>query len=302
MATKTKAVDLPPDIEDLEDYTETINILCHSDTGGGKTVMWSRLPNVLILALEEGTVSAKRWERSHPRPRSAGIIKVWKCPTLDAFVEAFEWCRDAIEDGTFPFEWVLIDSVTAAQVRILRAIMADVVKANKKRDPDIPAIQDHFKWQLMLKRMVTDWNELPVNVVWLARSMNKEDPDGEDIVVPLIEGKDYQISAWVCGEMHLVCYLKKAKKGKGENASMVRKLYTNEHPMYWCKDRYDVLPHVITNPDANKIVKTIIDSGATPQMATTPAVTSKSTTTKKTTASKKGAGTRARTKRRAATK
>src|SRR6478609_9503521 len=164
--------------------------------------MWSRLPNVLILALEEGTVSAKRWERTHPRPKSAGIIKVWKCPTLEDFVKAYEW--------------VLIDSVTAAQSRILRAIMRDVVKNNKTRDPDIPAIQDHFKWQLMLKRMVTDWNELPVNVVWLARSMNKEDPEGEDIVVPLIEGKDYQISAWVCGEMHLVCYLKKTHKGKGE--------------------------------------------------------------------------------------
>lgn len=276
-----KSTELPPDIEDLEDYTETINILCHSDTGGGKTVMWSRLPNVLILALEEGAVSAKRWERKHPRPKSAGIIKVWKCPTLENFVEAYEWCLDAIENGTFPFEWVLIDSITGAQSRILRAIMRDVVKNNKTRDPDIPAIQDHFKWQLMLKRMVTDWNELPVNVVWLARSMNKEDPEGEDIVVPLIEGKDYQISAWVCGEMHLVCYLKKVHKGKGESAKMVRKLYTNEHAMYWCKDRYDILPHVITSPDANKIVQTIIDSGAAPIVETKPVVSKSSTTKKK---------------------
>lgn len=266
---KNKSVDdLPPDIEDLEDYTESINILCHADTGAGKTVLFSRLPNVLILAVEEGAVSAKRWERDHPRPASAGIIKVWRCTHWDKLVEAYEYLRD----NDHPFDWVIVDSVSAAQTRCLRAIMETVVKANKTRDPDIPAIQDHFKWQLMMKRMVTDFNELPVNVVWLARSMNKEDPDGETIVVPLIEGKDYQISAWVAGEVHLLCYLKKVKKGK----EMVRKLYTNEHPMYWCKDRYNILPHVISNPDANKIVRAIIDSGHKPEVGQASAASSKS--------------------------
>jgi hypothetical protein len=284
---KRSVADLPPDIEDLDDYTESINILCHADTGAGKTVMWSRLPNVLILAVEEGAVSAKRWERVKPRPKSAGIIKVWKVPHWDVLVEAYEWLRD----NDHPFDWVLIDSISAAQTRCLRGIMEHVVKQNKTRDPDIPAIQDHFKWQLMMKRMVTDFNELPVNIVWLARSMNKEDPDGEDIVVPLIEGKDYQISAWVCGEVHLLCYLKKVKKGKGDDHKMVRKLYTNEHPMYWCKDRYNILPHVITNPDANKIVQAIIESGAKPLVGKAPVVN------KKQPAAKKAAGKSARTKR-----
>jgi len=263
--SKLRAVDdLPPDIEDLDDYTESINILCHADTGAGKTVLWSRLPNVLILAVEEGAVSAKRWEQTHPRPRAAGVIKVWKCYTWAKLVEAYEWLRD----NDHPFDWIIIDSITAGQTRCLRAIMNDGVAHNKKRDPDIPSIQDHFKWQLMMKRMVTDFNELTVNTVWLARSMNKEDPDGEDIVVPLIEGKDYQISAWVCGEMHLVCYLTRKFSGKGETAKVVRKLYTNDHPMYWCKDRYDILDRVITNPDANKIVNAIIDSGHKPEVGT----------------------------------
>lgn len=277
----TVLADLPDiDIEDLEDFTESINILCHADTGAGKTVMWSRLPNVLILAVEEGAVSAKRWERDHPRPKSLGVIKVVKVRSWDKLVEVYEWLRD----NDHPFDWIIIDSLTAAQTRCLRGIMERVVADNPKRDPDIPAIQDHFKWQLLVKRMVQDFNELPVNVVWLARSMNKEDPEGEDIVVPLIEGKDYQISAWVCGEVHLLCYLKKSKSKSGK---MVRKLYTNEHSLYWCKDRYNVLEHTIINPDANKIVQTIIDSGAAPEVRATP---SKKSSTKKKPAAKKAAG------------
>lgn len=238
------SVKLPPEIEDLDDYTESINMLIHADTGAGKTVLVGKLPKALILAVEEGTISAKRM---------GSKAKVWKIRSWDDLVKAFEWLRDNPDHG---FKWIIIDSITAAQTRCLRGIMNDAVANNPKRDPDIPAIQDHFKWQLMMKRMVTDFNELPVNIVWLARSMNKEDPDGEDIVVPLIEGKDYQISAWVCGEVHLLAYLKKVHK----NNKTIRKLYTNEHPTYWCKDRYNVLDHVITNPDINKIVAQIEES------------------------------------------
>ena len=290
-------VKLPPDIEDLDDYTESINILCHADTGAGKTVLWSRLPNVLILAVEEGAVSAKRWEMKHPRPKTAGVIKVWKINHWSKLVDAYEWLRD----NDHPFEWVIVDSITAAQTRCLRAIMETAVENNPKRDPDIPAIQDHFKWQLSMKRMVTDFNELPVNVVWLARSMNKEDPEGNDIVVPLIEGKDYQISAWVSGEVHLLCYLKKEMKGTGDAAKMVRKLYTNEHAMYWCKDRYDVLPHIIANPDANKIVRMIIDSGAAVPVGSAPPATTSRTTTR-TTAAKRVAAKKPAPRKRAAVK
>jgi hypothetical protein len=159
----------------------------------------------------------------------------------------------------------MIDSITKAQSMCIRHIMQMVVLANPERDPHIPAQGDYFKWQLSIKQMVEDFNELPQNTVWLARSMVKENPDGDEIVVPSIEGKDYGISAWVAGEMSLVCYLRKERKGRGESAQIVRKLYTNEHDKYWCKDWYDVLPYVIEFKDekgvANKIVKMIRDSG-----------------------------------------
>lgn len=248
-------VKLPPQIVDIDDFTESINILCHADTGAGKTVLWSQVPDLLILAIEEGTISAKR---------RGARAKVWRIHSWSDLVEAYEWVRD--NPGVF--KWVMIDSITRAQSMCIKHIMELVVKANPARDPLIPSQGDHFKWQLSMKQLVTDFNELPENIIWLARSMVKDDPDGNEIVVPLIEGKDYGISAWVCGEMHLLCYLKKERKGKGDAARMVRRLYTNEHPMYWCKDRYDVLPHIIENPDANKIIAMIEGSGTAPKTAT----------------------------------
>lgn len=243
---------LPAFIEDIEDFNEPINILCHGDTGSGKNRLWGHLPRLVVLAIEEGTVSIKK----------AGIkgVKVIRCRSWPDIVRAYEWLRENPET----FDWVMVDSITKAQALCIRHIMEMVVKANPARDPLIPSQGDHFKWQLSIKQLVMDFNELPMNTVWLARSMIKENPDGDEIVVPSIEGKDYGISAWVCGEMSLLCYLRKERKGGKSDGKIVRKLYTNEHDKYWCKDWYDVLPHVIQYESeagvAAKIVKMIEDS------------------------------------------
>jgi hypothetical protein len=249
----------PPRFVDIEDFDEPVNILCHGDTGAGKNRLWGHLPRLVILAIEDGAVSIKR----------AGIkgVKVIPCHSWPDIVGAYEWLRDNPDE----FDWVMIDSITKAQSMCIRHIMEIVILANPERDPHIPAQGDHFKWQLSIKQMVEDFNELPMNTIWLARSMVKENPDGDEIIVPSIEGKDYGISAWVCGEMSLLCYLRKESKGKGESARVVRKLYTNEHPTYWCKDWYDVLPHTIEFTDekgvAQKIVSAIQGSGTSPAEA-----------------------------------
>lgn len=242
-----KDAELPDFIQDIDDYKESINILCHGDPGSGKTRLWSRLPNAWLLAIEDGAVAA----------RAAGIkgLKVTRVTSWPDLVEAYEWARDNPD----AFDWIIVDSITKAQALCIRHIMEQVVKANSSRDPLIPAQGDHFKWQLSMKQLVMDFNELPTNVVWIARSMIREDAEGDEIVVPLVEGKDYGISAWVCGEMGLLCYLAKAFKGKGESRKVVRKLYTNEHPMYWSKDRFDALPHVIEFTSDVGVAKKIVD-------------------------------------------
>jgi hypothetical protein len=267
----------PPTILDIEDFNESINILCHGDTGAGKNRLWGRLPKMVILAIEEGTISIKK----------AGVkgVKVIRCHSWPDIVGAYEYLRDNPNE----FDWVMIDSITKAQSMCIRHIMQMVVLANPSRDIHVPSQGDHFKWQLSIKQMVEDFNELPINTVWLARSMVKENPDGDDIIVPSIEGKDYGISAWVCGEMSLLCYLKKVSNKNGE---VSRELYTNEHAVYWCKDWYDVLPHVITFKSevgvANKIIDLIDGSGKSPQRETM----SGATRTPKKRAAKKVARTR----------
>lgn len=239
---------LPPEIQDLDDFTESKNILVYGGPGSGKTVMGGMLPNCLIIGGENGAIAAKR---------QGSKAKIWKVHHWNDIVKAYEWVRDHPD----VFQWILFDSITNVQQRCIRAIMEGVVKQNKTRDPHIPAQGDHFKWQLVMKEMVTDWCELPVNVFWTSQEMVRENPDGEDIILPLIEGKDYQIAAWVCAQMHLVANLQVVKvPGANNKSRVIRRLITNETPPYYAKDRYDILGRRIDEPDIIQIIKKIDDS------------------------------------------
>jgi hypothetical protein len=278
---------MPPEIIDLQDYTESINWLLYGHMGSGKTVIGGKLPGrVLILANEQGTIAAKR---------QGSKAKVWRILKWEDLVEAYEWLANV---DKIPFDWIVIDSITDMQYKCIRWIMRNVVLANPQRDPHIPAQGDHFKWQLAMKEMVVDFNELPVNILWTAQEMVREDPEGEDIILPLIEGKDYQISSWVCAQMDVVTHLanktvKKRVAGKIEK-EFVRRLTCNESPPIFAKDRYDVLGRVVDNPDIVAMVKRIHDTETgRPASKPAPRTAARAGTTKRT-AAKKTAATRKR--------
>lgn len=241
---------LPPEIIDLENFTESMNWLVYGHTGVGKTVIAGQLPGrVLILATEKGTIAAKR---------QGSKAKVWTIRKWEDLAKAYEW----LANNDHPFDWVVVDSITDMQYKCIRWIMRVVVSDNPKRDPHIPAPGDHFKWQLAMKEMITDFNELPVNVFWTAQEMIREDPDGEPVILPLIEGKDYQISSWVCATMDVVAHLdhKKVKAKGSEETRLVRILTCNESPPIFAKDRYDVLGRVVRGPNVAILMKKIADS------------------------------------------
>lgn len=280
---------LPPEIIDLQDYTESINWLLYGHSGSGKTVMCGKLPGrVLILAPEAGTIAAKR---------QGSRAKVWPIRKWEDLVDAYEW----LANNDHPFDWVVIDSITQMQYKCIRWILAVAVAANPQRDPHIPALQDYQKWQLSMKQMVVDFNELPVNVLWTAQEMVREDPEGEDIILPLIEGKDYQISSWVCAQMDVVSHLALKvvrKKVNGEVAKGFKRTLTcNESPPIFAKDRFDVLGRVVDNPDIAELVKRIKDTetGRPPAKKTTaPRPAARAGAAKRTTPARKTAAARKR--------
>lgn len=240
------------------DFDESINMLVYGDSGVGKTVFCGTGEKSLILGLESGVISAGR---------QGSTADVWPIETWMDVEECFKFLRDSRHG----YGWLHIDSITDMQEKLLRYILDKNIAENKNRDPDIPAIQDHQKWQNMLKRFVNAFNDLPINVCYTALEMRRENEEAEPLNLPLLLGKDYEIAQTICGKMHVVGRMSKKVSGSGDDRKTLRRIQFEHIPPYFAKDRFDCLPRYLANPTIPKIEKLINDSGGIKKTPATPA-------------------------------
>lgn len=240
----------PRAVISLDEFQEPINFMIFGDAGSGKSELLSALPGkVLVLAVETGVGVIKRAlvrklgeKRAAVEAKRFSIMRVLNWKDLE---DVYVWGRDG---GFAKYDWVAIDSATSLDERAMRAAMETAVQRNpEKRDIDLPDRGEHQKRQNAMKRMVSDFNELPQNVMWLANAMRREDKEGNEIVVPFITGKDYEVSAWVAAQMSTLLYMGKKSEVVGKATVTRRFLIADtaedaEHTTYWAKDRFSVFP------------------------------------------------------------
>lgn len=223
------AVRKPPSIIKLDEFDESINMLVYGDSGVGKTVFAGSAERVLFLGTENGTIAAKR---------QGSTAEVWPIKNWEDVRVAYNFL---FEGGCELYDWIIMDSVEEMQNLALRWILDNAVAENSTRDLDIPAIQDHQKWQNMFKRFIRMFCDLPVNVLFTATTLRDENEEGEQIILPNLQGKGYGIASWTCAQMHVVGYLRVIRRGKGEDKETFRRIQTQTIPPYFGKDRYNCL-------------------------------------------------------------
>jgi hypothetical protein len=252
-----------PNIISLEDEDEKVNLLIYGRSGAGKTVFCGSADNVLFIAPEDdGTISAKR---------QGSKAKKWPVQSWDDFIEAYDWLYENPDHG---FDVIVIDSLTHMQQMLLRKILNDVVEENKSRDMDIPAIQDHQKWQNMFKRYILMVNALPVNVVWTALVRNETNEEGVEFLTPDVQGKGYQMSQIICSYMTSYGYLqakrlkiKTPKEGEPEY-KIVRTITWEETGVIQGKDRTNALAPVTREKTLQQVLDMIFPPGGKPTART----------------------------------
>ncbi|WPH58012.1 RecA-like DNA recombinase [Gordonia phage LuckyLeo] len=232
---------LPADIVDLQEFDDSINLGIYGPSGVGKTVLAGSDDKVLFLAVEKGTVSAKR---------QGSKAKVWPIKQWNDLERAYKW----LEENPDEFQWVVLDSVTEMQQMAIREILAKAHAENGSRDLDIPAIQDHQKWQNIYKRFINYFVELPIDTVFLFLVRTAVDEDKNEFLTPDIQGKNYQLSQYTCGQMSAYGYMSNRKVAmkneKGEVLvdtggkrvpQIIRRITWMDTGTIRGKDRYNVL-------------------------------------------------------------
>lgn len=212
-------------ITDLADHNESINILIHGPSGHGKTVLAGGAPNAVFLSTEKGVVSAQR---------AGSQAKLIRTPHWEHVVAGKKLCDQQLG----PDDWVIIDSLTKMQTLQVRWILRTAHEGNERRDLDIPAIQDYQKWQNYFKRFVDELIDAPYNCIFITTDMIKENEDGEDIVLPNIEGKNFAICNYVREQMDVVTYYRSYTNKSDKVIRRAR--FQPKDPYIACKDRYNV--------------------------------------------------------------
>lgn len=174
-------------VSKLSATEEYVNLLVFADSGAGKTVLAGSDDKVLFAAPEDdGLLSAQRMGSTADKYD----INEWE-DLMSLWVDL----KELVElDEPIPYNWLAIDSITEMQAMCMRFILRKVVAQNPERDPDIPAIADWQRYYILFEKMIRAFNDLPVNVLWTALARKVEDADGNEFMVPEIQGKDYGIS------------------------------------------------------------------------------------------------------------
>lgn len=214
------------EVEELSAFAESINILVYGPSGHGKTVLAGGAPNSVFVSTEKGVIAAKQ---------AGSKAKLIRTPTWERVVAAKKYCDEHYGSD----DWVIFDSLTKMQVLMIRWILRKINADNSHRDLDIPAIQDHQKWQNYFKRFVDSLIDAPYNVIFICTEMYKEDQDGEGIVLPSITGKDYEICNYIRAQTDVNLWYMVTQNKAGQEVR--RALAQPWGPYVAAKDRYQAL-------------------------------------------------------------
>jgi hypothetical protein len=221
--------------EDLSESGQTapVNILIHGPSGHGKTLLAGGAADgtrpVTFLSTEtEGVASA----------RAVGsMAKLWRCPSWE---HAVAGVKKAEQEFTIR-DWMVVDSGTKMQEMYMRWILARENELNPQRDLDIPAIQNHQKYQNGFKRWCDRLIDGQFNVIFITTSMTADDAEGEERIIPHLLGKKGEISDYVSAQFSVALYYSVARESREMRGPVMRRALAQPYPPWYAKDRYMAL-------------------------------------------------------------
>jgi len=238
--TATQQRDNPPaleadsveiELEELSDFNPTTNMMIYGPSGQGKTVLAGGAPRAVFLSTEGGVVSARR---------AGSTARVIRAPDWEHALSGVRWADDNLGEK----DWLIVDSHTRLQLEYVRWLLRMKNLENSARDLDIPALQDHQKWQNAFMRWTDHIISAPYNAIFICAEMRRENEEGDIEVLPQIRGgKNLEVCRYICSQMDVALYYAISDRATeaNEEGLVIRRALAQPYPPYFAKDRYDAL-------------------------------------------------------------
>jgi AAA domain len=231
------------------------NILIYGQSDTGKTRLSASAPDVLVIDVnEQGTDSVR-----------VDIDPYVYSMTRWQQINDVYWF---LQSGDHPYKSVSLDGVTALATLCMNFILGEDQATDASRDPAMMRGPLWQKLTQLMKVQITNFRNLPMNVVFTAleRSRTPGDDDDEDIEPHIGPDCTPRVAAHLIASVGTVGRLvkrevivsKKLPNGKKKKEKQIRKrLLLASHPLYDTKDRNKAFPAYIDAPNLTEMLEQI---------------------------------------------
>lgn len=190
----------------------------------GKTRFCASAPDVLIIDCDEKGTDSTRDDLDPDAIR----IETW------SEINDIYWY---LQSGDHSYKSVAIDTVSGLQTLAMNFVLGDEAARDASRDPDMPSRQIWQKVGQLMKTQITNYRNLPMNVIFTAHTRTRSTGEGGDEDETFITGPNISpsVQSHLLGAVGLIGYMhkrevivkvkdKQTKKTKKRKVARVRML------------------------------------------------------------------------------
>jgi phage nucleotide-binding protein len=177
-------------------YPLNLALVIYGRPKTGKTRFAASAPDVLVIDCDEkGTDST----RDDIDPFSTRI-ETWS-ELNDVY-----WY---LQSGDHDYKSVAIDTVSGLQTICMNFILGDELARDASRDPDMPTRPLWGKLGQLMRTQITNFRNLPMNVIFTAHTRTREQGEDEDITIITGPNVSPSIQSHLLGAVGMIGYLMK---------------------------------------------------------------------------------------------
>jgi len=242
-------------IKRANEHPLNLSVVVYARPKVGKTRFCATAPKVLLIDCDEkGTDST----RDDTNPHTIRI-------TTWTEINDIYWY---LQSGEHDFESVAIDTVSGMQTLAMNFVLGDEAARDASRDPDQPSQRIYQKVTQLMKVQITNFRNLPMNVIFTAHTRTREQGEGEEDIT-YVTGPNLSpaTQSHLLGAVGLIGYMLKREVTvkRGEKRIKVRRVRMLIGP----SDRFETgvrysaladLPY-IDNPNFSSMLEIIRQGG-----------------------------------------
>lgn len=241
---------------EIEDY---LRFLIYGYPKKGKTRLCASAPDVLLVDInDKGTSSTRRDTNPNVFP-----VSTW------SDINDLYWF---LESGDHQYKTVALDGITGMQTLCMNFVLGEEKSLDASRDPDLPRGPTWQKASQMMKTQITNYRNLPMNVIFTAlvrvRSSGDDEGDDDNEEVTITPNCMPSVASHLEAAVSIIGYLtvrkiyvKKKVKVKGGKSKLKKvpvtrtRLIVGNNERYITGDRTGLFGEYVDSPDISEMLR-----------------------------------------------